>query len=74
MKSGQQKKKTKMRIWSMVLAFALAAVNILPMQTAEAAEMQTVYLNGEGGSNENSGQSSESAVDVYKRQKVRYQP
>lgn len=69
MKSGQQKKKPKMRIWSMVLAFALAAVNILPMQTAEAAEMQTVYLNGEGGSNENSGQSSESAVSTLTKAK-----
>lgn len=69
MKSGQQKKKPKMRIWSMVLAFALAAVNILPMQTAEAAEMQIVYLNGEGGSNENSGQSSESAVSTLTKAK-----
>lgn len=69
MKSGQQKKKPKMRIWSMVLAFALAAVNILPMQTAEAAEMHTVYLNGEGGSNENSGQSSESAVSSITKAK-----
>lgn len=69
MKSGQQKKRSKMRMLSMVLAFALAAANILPMQTAEAAEMQTVFLNGQGGSNENSGQSSESAVSTLTRAK-----
>ena len=69
MKSGQQKKRPKMRMLSMVLAFALAAANILPMQTAEAAEMQTVFLNGQGGSNENSGQSSESAVSTLTRAK-----
>ena len=69
MKSGQQKKRPKMRMLSMVLAFALAAANLLPMQTAEAAEMQTVFLNGQGGSNENSGQSSESAVSTLTRAK-----
>lgn len=69
MKSGQQKKRPKMRMLSMVLAFALAAANILPMQTAEAAEMQTVFLNGQSGSNENSGQSSESAVSTLTRAK-----
>ena len=69
MKSSQQKKRRKMSILSMILAFVLAAVNILPMQTVEAAEGKTVYLNGQDGSNENSGQSSESAVSTLTKAK-----
>lgn len=69
MKSSQQKKRRKMSILSMILAFVLAAVNILPMQTVEAAEGKTVYLNGKDGSNENSGQSSESAVSTLTKAK-----
>lgn len=69
MRSGQRKKRPKMRMLSMLLALALAAANILPMQPAEAAETHTVYLNGQGGSNENSGESSENAVSTLTKAK-----
>lgn len=69
MRSGQRKKRPKMRMLSMLLALALAAANILPMQSAEAAETHTVYLNGQGGSNENSGESSENAVSTLTKAK-----